>query len=582
MTAWALKGFGGLIPRTDARLLGDNMAEQAVNCDLASGAIKGLPIPELLEDLSSTIGAVNRAYRLPAPPGTAGPDAWLPLPSPYSSVVRSPLANDTNHRIYWTNPGDAAPHWNTYAGIIAGTPAFDLGTVAPPAAALTVTTTGGTTSVPQEARSYVYTFVNSFGEETAPSPPSTVVDGPPDATWNVNGFNTSAPTNPLGFNYPPIVSVNIYRTLVSATQGTQFFFVANYPFPLGSSTYHDTLPSTTVVNQNTLVSSQWANPPSGLDGLIAMPGGMLLGFTANTVHFCEPDHPHAWPAQYDQSLQYDILSLAVWQQSVVALTKGFPFTGSGTTPGAFVFVEVRVPEPCISRGSVITDLLAVYYASQNGLIMINYFGMQNQTLTIIDKNEWLVQFDPANIIACRHRAQYLAVDPTQGKGFIIDYSEGRLGFMPLSTFQDVTCVWNDEYTGDAYICADKKIYRWDSPNTGPLTFRWRSKRFFTPAAINLGAAQVSVDASVLTAALGTQTLSNGDATLTLPAGAVCVFNCYAGPSQKLIKSRVLKRPESIFRLPSGFKATEWQFEVVSCVPVRMIQVASTMHELKNV
>src|SRR5579863_4496964 len=115
MVAWAIRNFGGLVPRTQSRNLPPNMADQAVNCDLSSGDLVGLPNPQLTVDLATSpllkylLGPPLKAYRFPGPPGS--PDVWLPLSSPYSSVCRSPLANLADERLYWTNPGDLAPHW---------------------------------------------------------------------------------------------------------------------------------------------------------------------------------------------------------------------------------------------------------------------------------------------------------------------------------------------------------------------------------------------------------------------------------------------------------------------------------------
>ncbi len=326
--------MGGVIPRTDSRLLPDNMAEAAVNCDLSSGKLKGVLAPTLHIDLSSTPFPVKRAYRLPGPnPGDA--DAWLPLPSEFSSVVRSPLANDTSRRVYWTNPGDPTPYFNTYNNILDNLPPFALGIPQPSGASPNVNPVGGTTdgSVPLEDRSYCYTFVNVFGEESAPSLPSVIASGPADADWQVTGFPLVAPTNPAGVNYPPVVELRIYRTLTGATTGAQFFMAAPLAFPIADPTYHEApLDDVFMANQPILESAAqtqtfagqdsttWANPPAGLDGLIALPGGMLAGFTGNTVHFCEPNRPHAWPPAYDQGVHFDIVGLAVWQSQLVVMT----------------------------------------------------------------------------------------------------------------------------------------------------------------------------------------------------------------------------------------------------------------------
>jgi hypothetical protein len=120
MVAFVVKDFGGEIPRREPRLLPDNMATLACNCDLAAGPLDGLPQPEPIIDLSVTASwPVRRAYRVPAPT-PADVEVWMALPSEFSSVVPSPLTNDTLHRYYWTNPvgsPDAGAWWNTYAGL---------------------------------------------------------------------------------------------------------------------------------------------------------------------------------------------------------------------------------------------------------------------------------------------------------------------------------------------------------------------------------------------------------------------------------------------------------------------------------
>lgn len=590
MVAWAIHDMGGMIPRREPRLLPDNAAEQATNCDLASGNLEGLPIPELVMDLSAFAGTM-RAYRFPV---SGNPDAWLPLPSAFSSVCRSPLANDTSHRLYWTNPsGSSTPgtFWNTYARITAGNTGvnapYDLGTIQPnPAVAPGVSAVGGVVT-PLIVRSYCWTYVNQYGEESAPSAPSASITGASDGTWSITGLPTGVPSNPVGKNYPTITGVNLYRTS-TGTAGAQFYKVGTFVYGVNTPTdpYVDPVSDSTAVNNPTLISASWANPPATLDGLVTLPGGMLVGFTGNTVHFSEVNRPHTWPAGYDQSMQYDIVGLAVWQQSLMVMTSGFPFTGTGNSPSNYIFTMVRVPEPCISRGSIITDLMGTYYSSQNGLVTLNYYGMQNQTLSNMTKNIWLNRFKGANIIACRHRAQYLALKlDGSGSGFIIDYTEQRMGVMDVSTFSGATAIWNDEFTGDTYICAAGIVYRWDSQNTGPLTYRWRSRQFYGPQPISLGACQIALDAGVTVPAPvpNTQTLSNGDSTLVLPNGVNAVFNLYAGPDGAYkVFTRNLRQTREIFRLPSGFKAFDWQVEIISRVTIHSIELATTMHELTGV
>lgn len=584
MVAFVIKDFGGEVPRREPRLLPDNMATRATNVDLAAGPLDGLPQPEHVIDLSGAPWPVRRAYRCPGPT-SADPEVWLPLPSEFSSVCRSPLANDTQHRYYWTNPPsspDAGAWWNTYAGIAAGTPHYSMGFIPVDlGGTLTVTATGGTTTTPQIDRSYCYTYVDAFGSESSPSLPSPVVSGYPDSTWSIAGFPTTPPPSPAGKNYPPPVKMRLYRTITGDTTGAQFYFVVDIPF--GTASYVDTIPDTTVVNNNLLESTSWAPPVDGLDGLISMPGGMMVGFTDSTVHFCEPNRPHAWPAGYDQSLLYPIVGLAIWQQALVVLTNGYPSTGTGTSPAQFVFAQVQAPEPCIARGSIVTDLAGVYYASANGIIALNYYGMQNQTLTNLTRAIWMTRFRAEHIVACRHRAQYLAINGS-GMGFIVDYTEERLGICSLSPFLDVVCVWNDAFTGDAYVIADDVVYKWDSVNTPSMIYRWRSREFYFPKPVSLGACQISLDPSVSLPAPEpvTPPPDTPMRNLELPNGVNALIRLYAGPSQGLVHEQWLQQERCLFRLPGGRKAFNWQFEVIARVPIHSIELASTMRELKGV
>lgn len=587
MVAWKVTDFGGLIPRRQSRLLPDQMAEQAANCDLSSGQLDGLPVPELITNLGPT---AQRAYRYPLA-GSA--DVWLALIDPLSSVVRSPLANDTNHRLYWTNPSNTASPgawWNTRARIAAGDPPYNLGTIHPdPGIPLDVSASGGTpsTTVPFVERSYVYTLVNEYGEESAPSAPSAVIAGASDGTWTINGMPTGAPSNPPGYNYPAITKARLYRTVTGGSSGAAFYQAVEFDFAVDPPTdpYLDTSLDADIVGGEQLITASWANPPATLDGLTALPGGMLVGFSGATVHFCEPNRPHTWPAGYDQSLHYEIVGFGVWQQSLIALTRGFPSSGSGNSPSNYVFTTIQVAEPCISRGSIVTDMNGVQYASQNGLITLSYFGMKNTTQALITKNTWLNDYKADQIISCRHRAQYLAVrQDGSGQGFLIDPIEERLGLMPLASFTGVTSIWNDEYSGDAYLCAGGVIYRWDSPSTPMLTYRWRSKQFYGPTPVNIAAMHVSADPAISTVLPdNTNPLDTGDPTLVLPPGVNALIRVYAGQNgQYLLLERNLTLAREIFSLPSGIKAYDWQFEIVSRVGIRSAELATSMRELRQV
>lgn len=752
MVAWVIKNMGGEIPKQDPRLLPDEAAEAAWNTDLTAGPLSGLPTPRYAHDFGASTPhpLPQRAYRLPGP-NVGDVDAWIALPSPYSSVVRSPLANDTEHRVYWTSPG-VLPKWTRYVDIQNGVAPYDLGFIAPDSSIVVAVTAsggnipriassnitlvepgngyaagdqlqvaGGTLSptnttptrficgatqvrnigiinrgsggtdgmwllggstgvgrfftanvlvqgglvvqitsmadageyttnptnlfdeacgtncpglvgaqvslsmgvrnltgfvtadylvtpinpasvtpvtgvgvgctvtvdylplgIPKVDRSYLFTYIDTFGLESSPSLPSSDLAWAADGYWNIV-LPTTPPGPSPGRNYPPVKGMWLYRTVTGQTSGAQFYRVAFFDFttsPPPALGYHDTSKDLDVALNPVLVSAGWNNPPDKLDGLTAMPGGMLVGFTENTIHFCEPNRPHAWPAGYDQSVQYQIVGFGVWQQTLMIMTQGYPSSGSGNTPSNFTISQIQVPEPCIARGSIITDLLGTYYASPNGLVMLSYYGAQVQTISLLTRGNWVNDLKAGNIIACRHRAQYLAINGS-GTGFLIDYSEQRLGLTRLNPFLNAVCVWNDVYNGDAYIMADGVIYVWDDTTQPMMNYRWRSKQFFLPAPGNIGAFQIEcspdVAADIVVPVVPLQT---PDPLLYLPAGANLVLRIYADGVK--VYEEPIRQARTFGRPPSGFKAFVWQFEIVGRVNVFSLQAASTMKELKGV
>lgn len=181
MVAVSAKGFRGQVPRTDNRLLGQQFASQAFNARNTSGRIDPLRGPGLVHtSLASTIGSVFR-YR------ARGATNWLVWPS-YVDAAISPTSGDTLNRVFWT--GDGEPRMAAYDDAISGGGPYPAGWyvlgVYPPAAAATIAVTGG--ALPVEVRSYVYTFVTRYGEESPPSP-ATVYTGNANGTWNLSGMS---------------------------------------------------------------------------------------------------------------------------------------------------------------------------------------------------------------------------------------------------------------------------------------------------------------------------------------------------------------------------------------------------------
>lgn len=76
---------------------------------------------------------------------------------------------------------------------------------------------------PTETRAYVCTYVDIFGQESAPTDGATGT-GETDGVWSISGF--AFPTTNPG---APIVAINIYRTITTSATTAVYYFVAAVP-----------------------------------------------------------------------------------------------------------------------------------------------------------------------------------------------------------------------------------------------------------------------------------------------------------------------------------------------------------------
>jgi hypothetical protein len=588
---------------------------------LLSGELRGLHETQLLHDFS-TAGLphpVARAYRLPATVGAPLPisntDTWVPFYDPNVDFVRTPVVEDSFERYYWT--GDSfvyggLPQYNTRARINAGSTPFKLG-IPTPVNALTVTPPSGTIST----RVYVYTFVSAYGEEGPPSPPTSATGAA--GTWALSGFDTSI-SDPTARN---ITTVNIYRTVTGAVS-TNYYFVAS--IALGTTSYNDTASDTVVSNNNVLPSLTWTPPPSNLLGLVAHPGGFLVGFSGRDLWMSEPYHPHAWPLQYVQTMQTEIVGVAIYSNVIVVTTTSHPYVAEGMSPLGITFQKIDSIDPCLNRRSMATTINGVYYSSPQGIIACTGGTTQLATFNLFTREEWQNQFSPTTVQAVPYGLQVIAFD-TSDAGFIFSPVDPNSPLTTLDRFSNVTAIQIDAYSGDVYLVQGSQIRLWDPPESIPYSYTWVSKQFDLPNPVNFGAVRIKFNATPITVnpdqLADYTTFNNGRIAKPLNTINLAVINGvrvenvagYTGPqirnpiggsplfpisqfttglaavqldvyarnknSQWLNRYSRSITTEGTYRLPAGFKSDAWQISLIGNTNVYSVTLAETPKELKK-
>jgi hypothetical protein len=593
MAVLRIQGFSGNVPVSGDRALPDNFAVDSVNTWLYGGELRGIRPPELLQTVNATTRKVLRIPKRTVggdpdfpgvipPPSYLGDSVWKQFTDPFTDILKGQLIEDQYERYYFCSP-TTGPMFNTYARMQAGLADYKLGVPGPNtvydsagnnADKPTITSiTGGAT--PTTTRAYLYTWVNEFGEESAPSLP-VLGAGNANAIWNIG--NIKAPPAPAALQ-PVWLKKYLYRTLSGDSGQTTYYRVNEVA--LATTTYADDTSKITdavLANNLTLESTSWQAPPTTLKGWTAMPNGFLIGFDGNNIYMSEAYHWHAWPSEYKYATETPIVGLGVIGQTCVVCTQGYPASVTGTKPATCSFTKATADEPCLSRGSIVSTPQGVIWASQNGLVLVGPNGIQNVTQQLITRQEWIKDYAPQFLRSARYQNGYLALRmlPITGgvqTAYFLDPSDLKVALTELSDYDNIRHIQNDFWSGEVFIIDDAgHIERWDPPSDDLMPVRWKSKEFQYPFEENFGAYAIYWD---------DDRYSNADyGTSIMPTTEKVRFKVYA--NRRLVYDQPVPRNGRPIRLPSGFKADIWQFEIRARAPVYTMHVASTAKELKGV
>lgn len=572
MTAIKIENFGGMVPRLSDRLLPNNYAAETSNAKLQSGELRGVHREKFLEEIGD-----DRLWAFRIPDGAG--QLWIDFFGP-GDAISNPLAEDAFDRYYWSDDANQHVRFNTRARIAAGDPEYFLGCPTPTTAPTVMVTGGGT---PVSTRAYVYSFVNIYGDESGPSPP-TVASGAASDTWTLSDLETGNPPNVVG--KAPFEFKKIYRTQTGASGVATFKFVAQIDYL--DTTYVDTVSDTDVALNEDMDITLWAEPPIALKNIIMHPNGFAAGFVDNALYLSVPFRVHAWPAEYVLSTEYPIVGLGVFGNSISVMTEVSPYLATGTQPQALTLTDSRVVEPCLAKSSIVNILNGTYYASQNGLVAVHQGGVDIVTNNLISQEEWVAEYKPQDIIAARYQTMYLALnDPANSLGFKIDTQEERIAIVDIdwSDYQQTGWLKEDVYTGNVMLFYTElpsgiptQAAFWDDTNEPRVQWTWRSKEFHLAKPVNLGACLIAARPSTPTPG-GGNPVENQTITLKafiLPAAPPTDPNT-AGALVEVYNQVI--EPNVEVSLPSGFKSAVWQFELSSMMDVYSMQLAETKREL---
>ena len=544
---WGNRQFEGEFPRVDDRLLPRDAAQAAVNCWLDRGHPRPVPVLDRVAGVDRFGALVQSIYRF----DDARWFAW----DEDVDVVPAPISSDTQKRTIWT--GDDYPrHTSTVimqgGGFVSpGLPiSRRLGVPVPdaaPAVALGVLTDEDT-GQNAESHVWVFTFLTDLDEEGPPSPASGTLTRKFNVDGTIQPVTITMPTGVTG-SYG-VNRKRIYRAATGASGVTTYQFVATVN--LSADTFVDTVPTADL--GSTIVSTFWDPPPEDLTGLIALPNGVLAGYVGRDVYLSESYQPHAWPTDYIQTVDAEIVGLGNFGTNVVVGTKGRPYLISGASPATVSVARMEFEQICAAKRSfAAVDQQGVTFASPEGLVLVGPGGGLFLSRKYYDRADWQA-LSPAEFRAVYHDGAFLTFSNSKATALNPDIE----GIVEIED-AGIKAVFRDTERDKVYVIdSDRYLAEWKSSQAAGdalRTMRWRS-RVHVGVTRTFSAAQVIADAYPVTFRLFTE------------AGIAAIF----------IKAVASRAP---FRLPAdlGLHA-EWSYEIEATTAVKEVRIGAMMEMLE--
>lgn len=530
MANFSVSQFNGIAPKIAPRLLSESIAQTAVNVRLDSGRVEALPNHS--DSVHTVPSTTNTVYLYSG-------SIWKSYASQVD-IVEGPIVNDVTERVYYTGETYPKVYRNDGGPYRLGVPA--------PTAAPTLAVTG-TADLQQleESRSYVVTFVTSWGEEGPPSLASTPVTFRDGQTVTLN---LPAIPSTTGLNFTAGALKRIYRTNTGSSS-TGFQFVAEVVYT--ATTYTDTVTNNAL--GELIPSVTWMRPPDDnatlfktgpMQGICSIGNGIMAGFTGKTLCFSVPYLPHAWPTSYQLATESEIVAIKPTPGGLVIGTKGKPYIAQGSDPASISLIQLESDQACVSKMSMVDMGGYVIYASPDGLVTVQGQQIQLVTEALLRRSQWQA-YNPTTLKAMNYEGTYIASNATQSIVF-----DPRGGKNALSTLSDTFKASYNHLETDCLYFVDGTSVKKFGQGSGSYTLTWKSKAFVSSQPRNFGWARVDAASYPLT------------------------FKLYTDSTLDHTHNVLNSEP---FRLPSGALAKSWEFEVSGTTPVNSVSIADTAAEL---
>lgn len=413
-----------------------------------------------------------------------------------------------------------------------------------------------------DQRFYTYTFVDEFGVESPPAPPSNGLMLTERSVVNISSFQ-AAPTGAC--------TVRLYRTASpfkagkdrSTGGGTSWQTVADLLTPVTS--YVDSSPLS-LIDMGTLLTDEDLPPPL-MCQVAETDSGYLVGFEGNNLYVSDRHMPYNWPADNHFTIPETITGVVASGDEVFLTTNGVPYrafikavadpehTSVGLAP-------YSTPYPSVPGLTLVASDFGAMYASEAGIIGLGGGGDPIVlSKSKVSLNEWRTiipqhaQWVGGIYYGFRADGRSFKVDMRGSSGSLVVRRRQTIqgvpdpgDFIMLSTRAIASTI--DEQ-GAVHVVDEDKIYRLFTGKTIPYV--WESKKFIAPNKILMTAAKV--------------------------VGAYGAGSRLRVWAQDMLVADIRVQDGRPVRLPRAKASTEWRFRLDGAAPVYEVQLATSIRDL---
>lgn len=555
--------FGGIAPRFPERKLKPPYAQVAENIKMERGQLRSYGgatdafIGEVLTPNASTIIPYAK---------TNGEEILLSWASDVDAVIR-PIPNDSLNRVYWT--GDQSPiaagrpRMADQASITGGSSqgaypkiSYRLGVPAPVDVPTIQRIQGAdvpddTEGLTKYYRSYTYTFVDKFKQESGPYAPSdgsalervVLYDGDLVKLTGLQG----APLAADEVNFANGI-IRVYQTDVYGN----FRLAAELPAGTTEVTFNH-------MDVNGAVARTLQTEPADdrMIGLSMSSFNFMYGFFDNTVCMSDVQLFHSWPSLYQRTTPTKVMGIVPVARGGLVICSGGIYLAFGSDPSNINIVPIDETKGCVSSQSIVNMGGYAMYASSSGIVVCDGSTAKIISDDVILDLDWST-YSPETMRAFRHKERYMIYNDSYGFAVLPTAAEDKLTNFSFKFDGGFTYAKDSNW----YYNDDGAVKRFDSDSANPLHYKWKSSLNILDSPTT--ASCVKIDADGVTE-LNINVFVDGvalfgDNGLDLPP-----------TSDKIVR----------FRLPTYRQGMEVQYELKGTTPLNSFYICNSFAELKD-